>query len=227
MAPAFSRAMVSTERSIEPRCTGMCGALATRFAFASKIAQEKSSRSLMFTEDAVFWQRHAHLLGDGHEALVEHLQQHRISVSARRRRAPAGRTRAPAARDPSRSARARQPSSITMVWCGSISSAGPAIMAPGARSDSQINARLAPRPLREEAAARAGLRLRIPATAAVGSSQRLAAAERLHARGFDHKRLRRVHEAKPRAMRVFERRPQRRRDYRAAGDISSAASEPA
>ena len=60
--------MVSTERSMEPRCTGMCGALATSAPSASKTAQEKSSRSLlMLTECAVVLQRHAHLLGDVHE----------------------------------------------------------------------------------------------------------------------------------------------------------------
>ena len=35
---------------IDPRCTGMCGALAIRAPVASKMAQEKSSRSLMLTE---------------------------------------------------------------------------------------------------------------------------------------------------------------------------------
>ena len=39
---------------MEPRCTGMCGALATSRPCASNTAQEKSSRSLMFTETAVF-----------------------------------------------------------------------------------------------------------------------------------------------------------------------------
>ena len=42
--------MVSTARSIEPRCTGMCGALATSVPSAANTAQEKSSRSLMLTE---------------------------------------------------------------------------------------------------------------------------------------------------------------------------------
>jgi len=50
MAPALRRMIVSTERSIEPRCTGMCGALATSLPSASNTAQEKSSRSLMLTE---------------------------------------------------------------------------------------------------------------------------------------------------------------------------------
>src|SRR5476649_2915716 len=42
---------------IEPRCTGMCGALAIRLPAASKMAQLKSSRSLMLTEYAVFCKR--------------------------------------------------------------------------------------------------------------------------------------------------------------------------
>ena len=43
-----------TQSPIDPRCTGICGAFATSPPSASKIAQEKSSRSLMFTEEAVF-----------------------------------------------------------------------------------------------------------------------------------------------------------------------------
>ena len=44
---------VSTLSPIEPRCTGRCGALATRPPSRSNTAQEKSSRSLMFTDCAV------------------------------------------------------------------------------------------------------------------------------------------------------------------------------
>ena len=39
---------------IEPRWIGICGAFATSIPSGSKIAQEKSSRSLMLTEYAVF-----------------------------------------------------------------------------------------------------------------------------------------------------------------------------
>ena len=39
---------------MEPRWTGICGALAMRFASVSKIAHEKSNRSLMLTDKAVF-----------------------------------------------------------------------------------------------------------------------------------------------------------------------------
>ena len=42
---------------MEPRWTGMCGALAIRPPPASKTAQEKSSRSLMLTECAVACRR--------------------------------------------------------------------------------------------------------------------------------------------------------------------------
>ena len=52
--PAFSRMTVRTLSLIEPRWMGMCGAFATSMPSGSKIAQEKSSRSLMLTEYAVF-----------------------------------------------------------------------------------------------------------------------------------------------------------------------------
>jgi hypothetical protein len=42
---------------IDPRCTGMCGALTTRPPSRSKIAQEKSRRSLTLTEWAVLCNR--------------------------------------------------------------------------------------------------------------------------------------------------------------------------
>ena len=49
------RRMIScTDSPIEPRCTGMCGAFAIRLPCSSNSAQEKSSRSLMFTDVAVF-----------------------------------------------------------------------------------------------------------------------------------------------------------------------------
>src|SRR4051794_1801100 len=45
--------VASTERSIEPRCTGTCSACATSCALASNTAQEASMRSLMFGENEV------------------------------------------------------------------------------------------------------------------------------------------------------------------------------
>src|SRR5216684_3855739 len=53
MAPALRAATIAMLSPIDPRCTGMCGALAISPPRASKTAQEKSSRSLMLTECAV------------------------------------------------------------------------------------------------------------------------------------------------------------------------------
>ena len=60
----------------------MCGALAISAPSRSKIAQEKSSRSLMFTDWLVFSRVYAHLLGDRHEEIVEYLEHHRIDGGA-------------------------------------------------------------------------------------------------------------------------------------------------
>jgi hypothetical protein len=60
----------------------MCGAFAIRLPCASNSAQEKSRRSLMLTEVAVFAERHAHLLGDGHEEVVEHFEENRVDACA-------------------------------------------------------------------------------------------------------------------------------------------------
>ena len=81
---AFRRITVLIDSLMLPRCTGMCGALAIKSPSASKIAQEKSRRSLMFTEYAVFASAHAHLLGDRHEEVVEHLEHDGIDGGARR-----------------------------------------------------------------------------------------------------------------------------------------------
>src|SRR5437763_5895372 len=51
--PPAAATVFSTERSIEPRCTGTCSACATSCALASNTAQEASMRSLMFGEKEV------------------------------------------------------------------------------------------------------------------------------------------------------------------------------
>ncbi len=56
----------------------MCGALATRFASASKIAHEKSSRLLDVDGARRLAQHGAHLLRDVHEQCVEYLEPHRV-----------------------------------------------------------------------------------------------------------------------------------------------------
>ena len=53
MCPSLRSITILIDSLIEPRCTGMCGAFAIRLPSASKIAQEKSRRSLMLTECAV------------------------------------------------------------------------------------------------------------------------------------------------------------------------------
>src|SRR6266498_1057789 len=50
MRPAFLRITVLMLSPIDPRCTGMCGALAMRLPSTSKRAQEKSSRSFMLAD---------------------------------------------------------------------------------------------------------------------------------------------------------------------------------
>ena len=75
-------------------------------------------------------QRFAHLLGDRHEQVVEHLEQHRVGGGAETLalRAATARVRTMSLRAVSASF---QPGSTTMVWCGSMTSAGPASAAPG------------------------------------------------------------------------------------------------
>src|SRR6201986_956929 len=57
MRPRLRLITILMDSPIEPRCTGMCGALAISPPSASKTAQEKSSRSLMLTECAVACRR--------------------------------------------------------------------------------------------------------------------------------------------------------------------------
>ena len=116
--------IVSTERSIEPRCTGMCGALAT--SRPSRVEHRAGEVEPLLDVDRIggVLQRHAHLLGDRHEEVVEDLQHHRIGL---RRRSP--RAAAPACTRVSTTwffgvISARQPSSTTIVWCGSMTAPG-------------------------------------------------------------------------------------------------------
>ena len=86
-SPGFSvplrcASTVRTLSPIAPRCTGTCGAFATRPPSASKMAQEKSSRSLMFTLMRRVLQHRAGLFRHVHEQVVEQFQQHRIGALA-------------------------------------------------------------------------------------------------------------------------------------------------
>jgi len=54
MAPRLRAMTVRMDSPMEPKCTGMCGALAISCPSGSNSAHEKSSRSFMFTLWAVF-----------------------------------------------------------------------------------------------------------------------------------------------------------------------------
>ena len=79
--------IVVTLSPIEPRCTGMCGALAIRLP--SRVEDRAGEVEPLLDVDRVrgVGERHAHLLGDRHEQVVEHLEQHRVGGRADRVRA--------------------------------------------------------------------------------------------------------------------------------------------
>ena len=82
--PRSARMIVSTERSIEPRWTGMCGALAT--SAPSRVEDRAGEIEPLLDVHRIggVLQRHAHLLGDRHEEVVEHLEHDRIGIGADR-----------------------------------------------------------------------------------------------------------------------------------------------
>ena len=117
---------------IEPKCTGMCGALAINDPAASNSAQLKSSRSLMLTEYAVFCRRNPICSAMFMNRL---LKTSSITGSARVPTAVLagrGRTRRNS-RFPAAVMSARQPGSTTIVALRSAMMAGPSNDAPGSR----------------------------------------------------------------------------------------------
>ena len=121
-----------TDMSIEPRCTGMWGALATSSPPGSNTAQEKSSRSLMFTDAAVFSSATPICSATFENRL---LKISSITGSASVPTAAPGRgaTRCSAS-SPPLAAVAAQPGSTTVVEWGSTMTAGPSRAAPGPRA---------------------------------------------------------------------------------------------
>ena len=79
-------------------------------------------------------ERHAHLLGDRHEQVVEHFEQHGIGVGADRMRALDRHRRVRARGGRATVSVARQPGSITVVAFGSRITAGPSIASPGRKA---------------------------------------------------------------------------------------------
>ena len=115
---------------IEPRCTGMCGALAISWPWPSKSAQLKSSRSLMLTECAVFWSRSPICSAMFMKRLLK------TSSTTGSASVPSARVRARSrmrvsSRSPEGCSSARQPASTTVVALRSATIAGPSMRAPG------------------------------------------------------------------------------------------------
>ena len=160
----------------------MCGALATRRAVAVEDRAGEIEPLLDVDRVGGVLQRHAHLLGDRHEEVVEHLEHDRIGLGADRARASA------AARRGSGRCRSRavtsacQPGSTTMVWCGSMTRAGPATRAPGFEVVAQEDGGVVPGAAGIEAGLRRRRRELRRTAAASGSSIAGAAADCLRPR---------------------------------------------
>ena len=89
------RMISCTDSPIEPRCTGMCGAFAIRLPCGVEQRAGEVEALLDVDRRRGVRERHAHLLGDRHEQVVEDLEQHRIGAACRwRARAAAAATRA-------------------------------------------------------------------------------------------------------------------------------------
>ena len=123
------RRISCTDSPIEPRCTGMCGALAMSWPCASKSAQEKSRRSLMFTELAVFASVTPICSAMAMNRLLKissNTGSARVDTDSRRVAAVRSSTRLSASVSV-----ARHPRSTTTVVLRSQMTAGPAIASPG------------------------------------------------------------------------------------------------
>ena len=123
----------ATLAPIEPRCTGMCGALATRFASPSKIAQEKSSRSLMLTELAVCRSTTPICSATCMKSPLNTSRRSGETVSGSAEGRAGGAALRSSSSPPWRTL-ARQPGSTTVVLVGSQTTAGPSTTAAGGRS---------------------------------------------------------------------------------------------
>ena len=89
----------------------MCGALAIRLPVGVEQRAGEIEPLLDVHRVRVFGERHAHLLGDRHEQVVEHLEQHRIGRRADRVRAARAARRASSTRS-SRAVSARAPARL-------------------------------------------------------------------------------------------------------------------
>jgi hypothetical protein len=122
---------------IEPRCTGMCGALAISPPSASNSAQEKSRRSLMLTECAVDWRRTPICSATDMNRLLKTSSMTGSAWVPTSARSGLGVTR-DMSRSPRAVTRACQPGSTTVVASSSVMMAGPSTACPG-RSPARSN----------------------------------------------------------------------------------------
>ena len=106
---------VRIDSLIEPRCTGMCGALAISSPAASNSAQLKSKPLLDVDGVRRVLQTQAHLFRDVHEQIVEDLEHDRVGVRAERHGRRPRHELGAAPGCPQRVTDARQPGSTTMV----------------------------------------------------------------------------------------------------------------
>ena len=118
---------------IEPRCTGMCGALAIRLPSGSNSAQEKSSRSLMLTDCAVFSRRTPICSAIDMKRLLK-TSSSTGSASVPTPASAGARRPASSSRCPSSVMAACQPASTTVVASASAMIAGPVTVSPGGSS---------------------------------------------------------------------------------------------
>ncbi|EDT37264.1 hypothetical protein BamMEX5DRAFT_6959 [Burkholderia ambifaria MEX-5] len=107
----------------------MCGAFAIRLPSPSKIAHEKSSRSLMFTEYAVFCSRSPICSAIDMNRLLKISSRTGSASVPSERRVGSGVVRV-STRLPCAVIRARQPGSTTVVPFCSATIAGPSIVSP-------------------------------------------------------------------------------------------------
>ena len=129
MRPALRSITAFTLSPIEPRCTGMCGALAISWPFWSNSAQEKSRRSLMFTEQAVLASVSPICSAIAMNRLLKISSMIGSALVPIAVRAGRSTTRS-SSRSPPVRVRADQPGSTTVVPLASAMIAGPSTRAP-------------------------------------------------------------------------------------------------
>ena len=138
MSPGFivaprSRITVRIDSLIDPRCTGICGAFATNPPAASNTAHEKSSRSRMFTDEALVCSARPISSATPMKRLLKTSSRTgstRVPIAAP---ACAGARRV-STRSPSVVIAPRQPGSMNVVAPFSRTSAGPSTLNPAGMS---------------------------------------------------------------------------------------------